>query len=277
MKKYIIFIFIVFSFYSFKVSAKGCNVNITTSDKTTYCMGENIHTTFYVNAGCFMSMNTLEATNIIWYKEGVFVGWGDTYSATDAGAFSCTYQEINNGNLDSTIYTYNFAISIVPPVPVPVISLFSANQLRCSASLNYHWYFNDVSIPNAYNRTCPINQIGYYSVEVTDTLGQCKSIAWSEKYYYTNIKKQVIDKTFIGPNPIHSSFRIEINSSTTPNAVFTIYNMLGTIVYEKAITDFITNLSKEDLEPEEEPLRRETNSVALSRTWLRSYNLSLTD
>ncbi len=128
-----------------------------------------------------------------------------------------------------------FTITVLPQPSKPSISLVGIDSLKCSiAGASYQWFFNDTLLVDI-TQTIFAAQYGKYRVIIMDNTCQSDT---SAEYDYSEIgiRKTIINQDIvIYPNPNDGSFTIEIENTNGKQVHIKIYDVLGTLVFEKDI------------------------------------------
>ncbi|MBB2147279.1 Ig-like domain-containing protein, partial [Pedobacter gandavensis] len=142
---------------------------ITAANHAVFCVGGNVVLTSSENSG-----NQ-------WYKNGVLIpGATDkTYTANTAGNYAVSFI---NQNGCSSIASLPTTVTEVQYPEQPQISPSNETTfcdggvvvLTSSAAIGNQWYKNGILIPNATSQNYSVNEIGIYTVKVTNT-GGCVS------------------------------------------------------------------------------------------------------
>jgi hypothetical protein len=140
---------------------------------------------------------------------------------TTAGLHSLSLISFNTCG-DGITRTISVRVFDGAPAATPLISV-SANGATLTATLadinagatGYQWYFNNVLIPGATNRSFspPVSQLGLYSVRFTNSCGEGSP---SQAFNFTGIKQNQTITLSYPPGPVFggSPFRILASSSS---------------------------------------------------------------
>ena len=106
--------------------------------------------------------------------------------------------------------------------------------LTCSlTATSYKWYKNGTLITTATSKTYTVTQTGDYKVEITDANG-CTNISDQVHVVVSSVIEFNNKITFeIYPNPSTGIFTMNINTLKQEKLTFSIFDMLGHIVYHK--------------------------------------------
>lgn len=150
-------------------------------------------------------------------------------------ANSGTYAVSVNASNGCTGYSSNPAtVTVNPPPPTPTISV-NNTTLTSSSNSGNQWYLNGVIITGETSPTISINQNGYYSVLVTDSVTGCSSQSNSFFFGAVGITESSKEEEIkIYPNPSDGTFTTEINIPFVSSKII-VRDVLGRCVYMEEI------------------------------------------
>jgi len=174
---------------------------------------------------------------------------------------AATYKDtLTASNGCDSIVTTNLTIN---PNPAKPIVSQTGNTLTCSATASsYQWHLSGTAISGATNKTHTATQNGFYKVEITDA-NSCKSMSDSMSVTLSGISELTNNQLLItiSPNPFSSSATLVIASAAKQSPAvgsdcfgrsslamtFTMYDLLGRIVLQSAITNSQFTISRNGL------------------------------
>lgn len=139
---------------------------------------------------------------------------------------------VKGGNLcgnGATSPNFNVVVNAIPATPVITAS---GNQLTSSAPSGNQWYYNGTAIPGATGQTYTVlHNTGYYYCMVT--INGCSS-AISNKIWIevTGVEEIPGISLNVYPSPNNGSFSIGFNSAADSRVSVTIFNQIGSRVFE---------------------------------------------
>ncbi|WP_195759278.1 T9SS type A sorting domain-containing protein [Pedobacter puniceum] len=135
---------------------------------------------------------------------------------TTVGATFNIAVTITGGVCDGS--TISKLVTVVAQPAKPVINrAVNSNTLTTAAvaGATYQWYFNRTLVSGANTTSFPIQNTGFYAVEITNSAG-CKSYSEDFPYFSTSVKE---DPKFVGfayyPNPIEAGNTLTVMFSDT--------------------------------------------------------------
>lgn len=148
---------------------------------------------------------------------------GSCIYANHAGNYYVTVTDANN----CTAVSNHLAVNVYPIPPVS-ISVHS-DTLHAFNAVTYQWYLNDTIINGATDSIYVVNQIGNYTVAITDTNG-CRVTSNAVNVVVSGITSFNNQQLTISihPNPATSQLFIETNGEEIKQV--NIYNTLGEVV-----------------------------------------------
>ncbi len=190
---------------------------ITNTTPLTFCAGQNV-------------VLTSSGANNQWYLNGNAIPNATT--ATFTANSSGTYRvQALNGECTSPLSAA--ATIVVNPIPAtPTITLETNGGLTSSASDGIQWYFNDVKIDNATQKTINPTKSGNYTVKI---LTPCASEA-SKPFavVVTSTESTILEQVRLSPNPFSNQFKVSFPIEFGKTAQVKIVDMSGNIRYKKA-------------------------------------------
>ncbi|SMD16445.1 DUF7507 domain-containing protein, partial [Pedobacter nyackensis] len=145
---------------------------VVDADKLNFCVGSSV------------ILTSSAASGNQWYKDGQIIpgAINKTYTATMSGQYMVI---VTNTNGCSSSPSQSVQVTAVPYPEVPEITPGGRTtfceggyvMLTSSSPSGNQWYKNGVLIPGATNQTFNVNQIGDYTVKVTNTTGCASGIS----------------------------------------------------------------------------------------------------
>lgn len=121
---------------------------------------------------------------------------------------------------------------IVNPIPsIPAISIDANGGLTSSAIEGNQWFFNDIKIDNATQKTYNPTKSGNYTVKV---ISPCESeISKPFAIVITSTEEAILNQILISPNPFSNRFKVNFPLEFGHSAQINVINFSGTSVYRK--------------------------------------------
>ncbi len=169
------------------------------------------------------------AWNYIWNPGGI-VGANSSLNPTATTTYTCVATNLNGCT--------SLTLSVVTVLPLPSIPIISQSggTLTCNSlgAVSFQWYFNNGIINGAtFSSYNAVQQIGNYSVEITDSNG-CKNQSDDFNYLGDGIGSVSIKEVKIFPNPFAEIISIQNMNSETE---IEILNVQGRIIFSKVSTN----------------------------------------
>lgn len=192
---------------------------ITNSSPLIFCAGQNV-------------VLTSTGVNNQWYLNGDAINNATTETLTVNA--SGTYKvKVISGDCSSQLSSA--ATVLVNPIPsIPTITLESNGGLTSSASDGNQWYFNDVKIDNATQKTINPTQIGSYTVKVTKPCESEISKPYTYNLVITSTEETILAQIQLSPNPFSNQLKINFPVEFGKTAQVKIVNMAGTVHFKKS-------------------------------------------
>jgi hypothetical protein len=171
-------------------------------------------------SGCFDNINSYTitgatgATSYNWTITGAafFNRVSDTEYTILFGSTNVTITVVPTGGAcNGSSITRIITATAKPPKPV-INRAANSNTLTTPtvAGLTYQWYFNRSAVPGATSATFPIQNTGFYAVEVRNAAG-CTAYSDDFTYFSTSVKE---DPKFAGfayyPNPVEAGSAVTV-------------------------------------------------------------------
>ena len=176
-----------------------------------------------------------------WYKNGVAVGTNSATYITGTLSNNDSVWCVMTSNApcaSPATATSNHVHVTVNPIPTPVITR-NGSILSTTTIGTYQWFRDSVAIPTATQQRDSIAQNGNYYVAVT--VNGCTGESNVLHISNVGIKEVSIDGSIkLYPNPNNGSFTLE--TSQMLGAEYTVYDMLGQIIQQQAITADVQRL-----------------------------------
>jgi hypothetical protein len=194
---------------------------ITNTTPLTFCSGSNV-------------VLTSNGTNNQWYLNGSAIANATT--ATFTANASGTYKVKAISGECSSPLSSAATVVINPIPPIPSISLEANGGLTSSAAEGNQWYFNDVKIDNATQKTINPTKSGNYTVKVTTP---CASeISKPYNLVVTATEETILGQIQVSPNPFTNRFKVSFPVEFGKTAQVKILDMSGNIHFKKpAVND----------------------------------------
>ncbi|ROL62013.1 T9SS C-terminal target domain-containing protein [Bacteroidetes/Chlorobi group bacterium ChocPot_Mid] len=139
-------------------------------------------------------------------------------------------QTAGNNCVDSNVIEVN-----INPIPARPVIVQQGKTLVSSSNIGNQWFIDDVAIEGATEKQYSPDKSGYYSVQVTDSIG-CVSLM-SVPYYFDIDKvvdyEQSIMFVEIFPNPTKDEFKVIVKSDYIGNGKIVIRNLVGKTLFER--------------------------------------------
>lgn len=121
---------------------------------------------------------------------------------------------------------------VVNPIPtIPTISIDANGGLTSSATEGNQWFFNDVKIDNATQKTYNPTKSGNYTVKV---ISPCESeISRPFAIVITSTEEAILNQILISPNPFSNRFKVNFPLEFGHSAQINVISFSGTSVYRK--------------------------------------------
>jgi hypothetical protein len=194
---------------------------IANTTPLTFCSGNNV-------------VLTSNGTNNQWYLNGTAIANATT--ATITANASGTYKvKAQSGDCSSPLSSA--ATVVVNPIPpIPSISLEANGGLTSSAAEGNQWYFNEVKIDNATQKTIIPTKSGNYTVKVTSPCASEISKAFN--VVVTAAEESILEQVQVSPNPFTNRFKVNFPVDFGKTAQVKVLDMMGSIQYRKiAVSD----------------------------------------
>ncbi len=190
---------------------------ITTTTPLIFCAGQNV-------------VLTSSGTKNQWYLNGNAIANATTvtYTANASGTYKV---KAINGDCSSPLSVA--ANVVVNPIPtIPTITLEANGGLTSSASDGNQWYFNDVKIDNATQKTINPTKSGSYTVKVVTPCASELSKPYN--LVVTSTEETIVDQVSLSPNPVAGEFKVSFPVEFGKTAMVKIVDMTGNVQFKKA-------------------------------------------
>jgi hypothetical protein len=198
----------------------GTNLNpmITPDGPLRFCLGDQVS----LDAGAGYA-------NYVWSNGAT----NQQITVTQPGSYSVTVND-GTGCSGSSAFSANVIVDSLPPVPD--IS-YSDNVMTSSALTGNQWYLDSVLIEGATSPTWIADQIGNYTVVVTNSLTGCSNSSLPFNPANVGIKnREEVIFFSIYPNPNNGSFTIKMDDSNTAPVAVSVFNTLGECLWKEKNT-----------------------------------------
>ncbi|MHA8084893.1 T9SS type A sorting domain-containing protein [Aquirufa antheringensis] len=124
------------------------------------------------------------------------------------------------------------ATVVVNPIPaIPTITIDANGGLTSSAAEGNQWFFNDVKIDNATQKTFNPTKGGNYTVKV---ISPCESeISKPFAIVITSTEEAILNQVLISPNPFSNRFKVNFPVEFGRSVQINVINFSGSSVYRK--------------------------------------------
>jgi hypothetical protein len=190
---------------------------ITTTTPLTFCSGQNV-------------VLTSNGTNNQWYLNGNAIANATTATFTANAAGTYKVKAIN-GDCASPLSSASTVV-VNPIPPAPTITLEANGGLTSSASDGNQWYFNDVKIDNATQKTINPTKSGNYTVKVS---APCASeVSKPYNLVVTATEETILGQVQLSPNPFTNQFKVSFPVEFGKTVQVKIVDMSGNVHFKKA-------------------------------------------
>jgi hypothetical protein len=165
-----------------------------------------------------------------WYLNGNTIKNETTSSLTvnESGIYKVKAIDGDCSSLPSSAAT----VVVNPIPPMPSITIDANGGLTSSAIEGNQWFFNDVKIDNATQRTYNPTKSGNYTVKVASP---CESeLSKPFAVTITSTEESVLNQVIISPNPFSNRFQINFPSEFGKSVQISVFDFSGVLVYLKA-------------------------------------------
>ncbi|MFD3294052.1 T9SS type A sorting domain-containing protein [Aquirufa sp. KTFRIE-69F] len=191
---------------------------IANTTPLTFCAGSNV-------------VLTSSGTNNQWYFNGAAVANATTasFTANAAGTYKVKAQ---SGDCSSPLSSA--ATVVVNPIPpIPSISLEANGGLTSSASEGNQWYFNEVRIENATQKTINPTKSGNYTVKV---ITPCASeVSKPYNLVVTATEETILGRVQVAPNPFSNRLKVSFPVEFGKTVQVKVLDNMGTTHYKKQV------------------------------------------
>lgn len=191
---------------------------IANTTPLTFCAGQNV-------------VLTSNGANNQWYLNGAAIANATTATFTTNASGIYRVKAIT-GECSSALSSA--ATVVVNPIPpIPSITLEANGGLTSSASEGNQWYFNDVKIDNATQKTINPTKSGNYTVKVTTP---CASeISKPYNLVVTATEETILGQVQVAPNPFTNRFKVSFPVEFGKTVQIKVLDNMGTIHYKKQV------------------------------------------
>jgi len=155
----------------------------------------------------------------------------DSICYPNAGTYSVTLIVTNSNGSDTLTISPKITVGNFPMQPT--ITLNGGDTLISSHAFSYQWFYNGSLIPGATDSIYIAHNSGFYSVQITDSIG-CSSI--STFFGIGTSINDLINESgiIIYPNPVKDEFTISCSQSINITSI-EVFNVLGDKILTKII------------------------------------------
>jgi hypothetical protein len=190
---------------------------ITATTPLTFCSGQNV-------------VLTSNGASNQWYLNDKLIAnaTAATYTANAAGTY-----KVKAISSDCSSPLSAASNVVVNPIPaIPTITMEANGGLTSSASDGNQWYFNDVKIDNATQKTINPTKSGNYTVKVVTP---CASeISKPYNLVVTSTEETILGQVSVSPNPVAGEFKVSFPVEFGKTAMVKIVDMSGNVQFKKS-------------------------------------------
>ncbi|MEO6165890.1 MAG: PKD domain-containing protein, partial [Chitinophagales bacterium] len=147
------------------------------------------------------------------------------------GVFPVQLTVYDANGIDSSVAILYITVNATPSIPL--ISQ-QGDTLFSPASTGYQWFLNTIIIPGATDQQYVVTQNGFYSVEITDSVG-CTAISVATYINITGIPG--LENSWVEINPIQQSSDawLTIHGMNGKTCEFSVYDLYGRALSKEKI------------------------------------------
>lgn len=186
---------------------------ITITGNTTFCSGDKV------------TLTSSESSSYLW-SNGLTT---QSIQVNKAGTYSLS---ITNQKCSVPVVSNSVTVVVNPIPAAPTITLEANGGLTSSASDGNQWYFNEVKIDNAIQKTINPTKSGNYTVKVTTP---CASeVSKPYNLVVTATEETILGQVQLSPNPFTNQFKVSFPVEFGKTAQVKIVDMSGNVHFKKA-------------------------------------------
>jgi hypothetical protein len=190
---------------------------ISNTSALSFCVGQNV-------------VLKSSATINQWYLNGNTIKNETTSSLTvnESGIYKVKAIDGDCSSLPSSAAT----VVVNPIPPIPSITIDANVGLTSSATDGNQWFFNDVKIDNANQRTYNPVKSGNYTVKV---VSPCESeLSKPFTVTITSTEESILNQVIISPNPFSNRIRVNFPVEFGQSVQVKVVDFSGNILHKKA-------------------------------------------
>lgn len=215
---------------------------IANTTPLTFCAGSNV-------------VLTSNGVNNQWYLNGSTIANATTATLTVNASGTYKVKAIS-GECSSPLSSAATVV-INPTPPLPSISLEANGGLTSSAAEGNQWYFNDVKIENAIQKTINPTKSGNYTVKVTTP---CASeISKPYNLVVTATEETILGQVQVSPNPFTNRFKVSFPVEFGKTVQVKVLDNMGSTHFKKQVVTDGDHLDLSQLNEGNYVLRIESN------------------
>ncbi|SMC84509.1 Ig-like domain-containing protein, partial [Pedobacter africanus] len=205
---------------------------ITAMGNTVFCIGNSV------------TLTSSAASGYQWYKDGAVIPGASskTYIATETGAYHVLVTNVNGCSSSPSLPTQVTAspypeLPNISPAGVTTFCEGGVVTLTSSSAAGNQWYKNGILIPGANGQTLGVNEIGNYTVKVTNQAGCAStmsaatnvtvnkvpkgfddvvnSLSCTQSSFSYNLQTKNVNNIQKGGNAVPAGFSWTVNSTVT--------------------------------------------------------------
>ena len=195
-----------------------------------YDIGFNDNTNYY-------DLTVTDSTNLFFAVNSKYFG-GAIHFTNIGWGLKSYYKNVKLYDITDTdkdgIIDFEDDCPLIPNPAKPTITLEANGGLTSSAPDRNQWYFNDVKIENATQKTIIPTKSGNYTVSVSAS--QCASeLSKSYNLVITGTEEKILSQVQISPNPFINQFKVSFPNEFGKTAQVKIVDMSGKVLLNKAL------------------------------------------
>lgn len=144
----------------------------------------------------------------------------------EPGVYEVKLQVYSGGGTDSAVAILFVTVNATPAIPQ--ISLVN-DTLFSTPATSYQWFLNTVIIPGATDQYHVVSQNGFYSVEITDSVG-CTALSTADYIDITGIATE-LQQSIKVITLQQGTFELLIQGMSGRKAQLTVYDLYGRIMF----------------------------------------------
>lgn len=221
------------SVYMTETNQEGCvlrsdTINITKRNVPNIPLISNTTALTFCNGGNVVLTSSSSSNQ--WYFNGSAISnaIGSSLVANATGEYQV--KAVEDGCLSPLSSAITVKVNSIPAVPS--ISQDAQGSLISSSSEWNQWYFNDVKIESANQKTFLPTQSGLYTVKVVSPCGT--EISKPYAVLITSTEESVLSQVQVSPNPLTNRIQINFPSEFGIMAQVNVFDMAGNILFNQS-------------------------------------------